>query len=90
MNYLYFLKLVNGNIYKGLTTNLKRRINEHKRGKVLSTRNYLPAMLIGYESYLLKSDAKRREKFLKTTEGRRLLGRQLRDIINKSETCQSG
>lgn len=83
MFYIYFLKLSNEDLYKGLTSDLRRRIFEHKRGKVGSTRNYLPIELIGYEAYSLKTDAERRERFLKTTEGRRLLKRQYKDILSK-------
>jgi len=86
MYYVYFLLLSNNNIYKGITENLKRRVMEHKAGKVKSTKNYLPISLIGYEAYILKTDALRREKFLKTNEGRKLLNQQYRDIINKSIT----
>jgi len=85
MFYVYLLKLNNGDIYKGMTANIKQRINEHKAGKVTSTKSFLPVKLIAYEAYLLKSDAERRERFLKTTEGRRLLKQQYRDIILKSD-----
>lgn len=71
-------------IYKGCTFDLKRRLKEHKLGKVISTKNKRPIKLIFYEAYLLKSDAERREKFLKNTEGRRLLRQQLRDILIKN------
>ncbi|OGG36757.1 hypothetical protein A2110_00935 [Candidatus Jorgensenbacteria bacterium GWA1_54_12] len=83
MHYVYFLRLANKRVYKGSTGNLKRRMEEHNAGKVESTRNFRPLTLIGYEGYALKSDAERREKFLKTTEGRRLLRQQYRDIINE-------
>jgi putative endonuclease len=82
MYYVYFLFLNNQKIYKGFTFNLKRRVEEHKTGKVISTKNKKP-ILIHYEAYLLKTDAERREKFLKTTEGRRLLKQQLKDLLNK-------
>jgi len=82
MFYVYLLKLNNGNIYKGSTSNLKRRIAEHKSNKVASTKNKHP-MLIGYEAYKLESDARRRERFLKTTEGKRLLKQQYKDILSK-------
>ncbi len=85
MYYCYLLLLSNGDIYKGFTEDLKRRISEHQAGKVASTKNYLPVILIGYEAYACKSDAKRREEFLKTTEGRRLLKQQYRDILKKYE-----
>ena len=83
MYYVYFLKLSNNDIYKGSTDNVTKRKHEHDTGQVESTRNYRPVLLIGFEAYLLKSDALRREKFLKTTEGRRLLKQQYRDIIEK-------
>ena len=81
MYYVYFLKLTNGDIYKGSTMNIKNRIKEHEMGKVRSTKHRRPVILIGYEAYQLKSDALRREKFLKTTEGSRLLKQQYRDIL---------
>jgi putative endonuclease len=82
MYYVYVLKLSNSNLYKGFCNDLKRRYSEHLAGKVSSTRNYRPLKLIGYEAYVMKSDAMRREKFLKTTEGMRLLKQQYRDILN--------
>jgi len=82
MYYVYFLFLDNKKIYKGFTIDLKRRMGEHGAGKVNSTKNRKPT-LIHYEAYLLKTDAERREKFLKTTEGRRLLKQQLKDLLNK-------
>jgi len=82
MYYVYFLILKNGNIYTGSTNDLKRRISEHKLGKVNSTKSRDPRM-IAYEGYLLKSDAQRREKFLKTTEGKRLLKLQIKDCLEE-------
>ena len=84
MIYVYFLKLSNGDIYKGLTESISRRIEEHKRGSVESTRNYRPFTFIGYEAFKLKTDAERREKFLKSTEGLRLLKLQYKDILEAS------
>lgn len=81
MHYVYFLSMNNGQIYTGFTSNLKLRIAEHKSGKTITTSKYLPVELLGYEAYSLKSDALGREKYLKTTEGKRLLRQQYRDII---------
>ena len=83
MHYVYLLRLSNGDIYKGSTGNLKQRIQEHEGGKVESAKSFLPMQLIGYEAYALKSDAERRERFLKTTEGRRLLKQQYRDMLRE-------
>ena len=37
--------------------------------------------LIHCEAYALETDARRREKYLKTTEGKRFLRQQIRDVI---------
>ena len=81
MFYVYILQLVNNQLYTGFTDDLKRRIYEHKIGKVKSTAKRRPLHLIHYEAYLRKSDAERRESFLKTTEGKRLLRMQIRDLL---------
>ncbi len=81
MTYIYLLFLANGDIYKGLTEDFERRFKEHQSGKVESTKNYLPIQLIGIESYLVKSDAVRREQFLKKSQGMKLLKQQYRDIL---------
>jgi len=85
MHYVYILLLSNRQLYTGRTDNIRRRILEHKNGKVKSTSVRLPLRLIHYESYLVKSDAVRREKFLKTTEGKRLLRQQIRDILKQNQ-----
>ena len=83
MYYIYILHLIKTNkLYTGSTSILKRRLLQHSNNGVISTRHKNPE-LIHYECYKLKSDAQRREKFLKTTEGKRLLKQQLRDILTK-------
>lgn len=83
MYYVYFLRLRNGDIYTGVAQDLKRRIREHKIGKVESTSKYLPCILFGYEAYLDKKDAWRREKYLKTTEGKRFFNQQYKEILGR-------
>jgi len=85
MHFVYLLHLSNNTIYTGSTGDIKRRLQEHKQRKVESTKFSQSHRLIHLEMYLLKSDAQRREKFLKTTEGKRLLRMQIRDILNKIE-----
>jgi putative endonuclease len=79
--YVYILLQSNGHLYTGTTGDLRRRFSEHQAGSVEATRHRRPLELLHYEAYLLDSDARRRERFLKTTEGRRLLRRQIRDIL---------
>ena len=81
MDYIYFLHLDDEKIYTGRTKDLQRRMAEHYVGKVASTKHRRPLELLGYEAYQLSSDAMRRERYLKTTEGKRLLRQQYRDII---------
>jgi len=79
--YVYILLLANKQLYTGFTAELDRRIKEHKDGKVKSAERRRPLELIHVERYCLESDARRREKFLKTTEGKRLLRQQIRDLL---------
>jgi putative endonuclease len=81
--YVYILLLGNRQLYTGFTADLETRSAAHKNGKVASTRNRRPLELIHAERYSLESDARRREKFLKTTEGKRLLRQQLRDLLTE-------
>lgn len=81
MHYLYLLLLSNKQIYTGTTNNLRRRIKEHQCGKVESTKNKRPIKLIHYEAYICKKDTLRREKYLKTTEGKRFLKQQLKYLL---------
>jgi len=81
MHYVYLLRLNNDTIYTGCSNDLKRRIAEHQRGKVRSTKGSLPALLIYYEAYLNKEDAIARELYLKTGDGRREIRKQLKSIF---------
>jgi len=85
MYYAYILKLSNGNLYTGSSSNIKQRLLEHTSEKVKSTAHKRPVKLLHFEVYTLKSDAQRRERFLKTTEGKRLLRQQIRDILIKEK-----
>ena len=82
MFYVYILRMKNSQLYTGFTSDLKRRMKDHEYGKVKSIKLRCPLKLIHYEAYILESDARRREKFLKTSEGKKLLHKQIRDILN--------
>ena len=83
MYYLYVLQsLKDDKFYTGFTPNLKKRLGKHARGEVKSTKNRLPVKLVYYEAYLLREDAVAREKYLKTSMGKRILKKQLKNFIN--------
>lgn len=86
MFYIYILlSCKDRQLYIGYTNDLKRRIEKHQSGFVRATKFRLPVKLVYYEAYLLQSDAKRREKFLKGGKGRQELKIQLQDIFKKLE-----
>jgi putative endonuclease len=84
MYYVYVLQSLRKAdwLYKGSTSDLKRRYLEHNSGKNFSTAPYAPLKLIYYEAYLLKSDAEARERYLKTSMGMRVLKKQLANLLN--------
>jgi len=84
MFYTYVLKSKkNDNLYIGYTNNLTRRFEEHNQGINISTKPYIPWKIIYYEACLDVEDAKRREGYFKTTQGRRLLKRRLKEYFYK-------
>jgi len=84
MHYVYILQsLKDKNFYIGMSADLKRRINEHQKGKVKSTKNRLAIRLICYEAYLHKEEAEKREKYLKSSDGRKELKIRLYKSILK-------
>ena len=71
----------NKNLYIGYTRNISHRLKEHNQGLNFSTKSDIPWKLIYYEACLNADDAKRREKYLKTSQGRRLLKRRLKEYF---------
>jgi putative endonuclease len=67
--------------YIGYTSDKPRRISEHKSGKVKSTRSRKRLELIYFETYKSKKDAQRRERYYKTTKGKKALKLMLRDTL---------
>lgn len=70
------------NYYIGYTNNLKRRLEEHNSGKNFSTKPRTPFKLIYFEGCINEDDAKQREKYLKSTIGRRFIKKRLRQYFN--------
>jgi putative endonuclease len=84
MFYVYLLHSVTDEgFYIGYSTDLKRRLSEHKQGASVATRHRGPWKLIYYEAYTERRDAEGRERYLKSGGGRRFLRRQLRHYLKK-------
>jgi putative endonuclease len=87
-HYVYVLgSQKDGERYIGYTNNLKRRLEEHKKGLSFSTSFRRPFKLIYFEGCLDEADAKRRERYLKTTQGRRFLGLRLIQYQRHNKTA---
>jgi putative endonuclease len=79
--YIYILfSLKDKGLYIGFTENLKRRLTEHSKSQVTSTKLRVPFKLIRYEYFINKTDAKAREEFLKSGHGRK----QLKEILKRT------
>ena len=75
MNYFVYVlrSQSDGKLYIGSTKNLIRRLKDHQKGKVRSTKSRRPFSLVYYETLTGGNEAIQRERFLKSGEGRRYL-----------------
>jgi len=84
MYYVYVLYSKTDNeCYTGYSSNLKERIKDHFSHSVMTTKRMGDLELIFYEAYISKSDAQRRELYLKTTKGKRALKLMLADYFSR-------
>lgn len=82
MYYVYILKdRTQNKLYIGYTTDLQRRIKEHTRRQVHTTKRYKEKDLVFYEVFFDKQDALRREKYFKSTKGKRALKLMLKGTL---------
>jgi putative endonuclease len=70
-------------LYHGFTTDIQKRLKEHNAGNTISTSKRCPLKLVFCEFYLSKKDAMRREAYLKTSQGKRMLKLILRDTLEQ-------
>ena len=68
--------------YTGFTSNLNERINKHNSGEVTSTKYRTPFELVYYEGCFNQEDALHREKYLKSTYGKRYIRNRLKKYLN--------
>ena len=69
--YVYVLSSQSRNyIYVGLTKNMERRLDEHNKGRNITTRAYRPFVLLLVEKFETRLEARQREKYLKSGIGK--------------------
>ncbi len=84
MYYTYILQSKrDGRLYAGFSGNLKKRVASHLGKQVESSRRMGEVHLVFYEAFRDKRDAIRREKYFKTTKGKRALKLMLRHSMQK-------
>ncbi|MDH5475277.1 MAG: GIY-YIG nuclease family protein [Cyclobacteriaceae bacterium] len=72
--YTYILKSKKtGKYYKGHTSDLSIRLDQHNKGKTKSTKSGIPWSVVYYERYSSREEAILREKYFKTASGRRYI-----------------
>ena len=82
MQYVYILQSQkDSDFYTGYFNNLERRLAEHNSGKVEATKKRLPVKLVYYEACINQQDATHREKYLKTSWGKRYIKTRLKGYL---------
>lgn len=83
--YVYVLRSkLDDKFYTGFTADLEKRLDEHNSGKVYSTKARLPFDIVYYEVCYCIDDVTHREKYLKTTYGKRYIKNRIRNYLNKN------
>lgn len=63
--------------YVGFSDDVNRRLKEHNSGKNYYTKRYMPWKIIHTEEFKLLKEAVKREKYLKSASGRRIVLKKL-------------
>ena len=71
----------NGRWYTGYTADLRNRLKQHHEGKFGYTKHRGPYEIIYYEACRNENDARAREKYLKTTMGKRFIKNRLKRFL---------
>jgi putative endonuclease len=80
--YVYVLQSkIDQKFYTGFTKDMANRLDEHNKGKIVSTKNRRPFNLVYYECSLNIDDALHREKYLKTTYGKRYIRNRIKNYL---------
>lgn len=66
-----------GKRYIGMTQDVALRLAQHNSGKSKFTSGHMPWELIYQETYSSSIEARSREKYLKSSQGRRFLDKEL-------------
>jgi len=80
--FVYVLRSIkDSGFYTGFTINLEERLKLHNSGNVRSTKFRRPFEIVYFEACLNEKDALHREKYLKTTYGKRYLKNRINHFL---------
>ncbi len=78
MYFAYVLKSIEHDFYyKGHCHDLEKRLQQHNSGMTESIRPYIPLQLVYFEEFTTEKEAIEREKYFKTSAGRKYLKKKL-------------
>jgi putative endonuclease len=76
MMYVYVIRSLNdGRFYVGMTSDVENRLSEHNSGKTKSTKAFAPWALVFVETFPGRTEARKREKYLKGGSGKEYIKR---------------
>lgn len=70
--------------YTGFSEDVYKRLEQLNEGLVTSTKFRRPFKLLYFEASMNLQDALHREKYLKTTYGKRYIRNRLKNVLNES------
>ena len=80
--YVYVLRSkLDGKFYTVFTYDLEKRLQDHNSGKVNSTKTRVPFEIVYYEVSYCIDDATHREKYLKSTYGKRFIKNRIKKYL---------
>ncbi len=86
MYYVYVLQSdQDKKFYTGFSKDLKKRVAEHNSGISIATKGRIPLKLVYYEFCLNRKDAMKRERYLKTTWGKRYIKNRIKNYLEEIE-----
>ncbi len=84
MYYVYVLQSEKDKkFYTGFTEDVYKRLDQHNSGQVASTKRRRPFKIVYFEASMNFQDALHREKYLKTTYGKRYIRNRLKNLLNE-------
>ena len=78
---VYVLKDLYGKVYKGMTNNFTRRLQEHNAGHTITTSKMRGLSVAHLEEFDNFEDARKRELYFKSAAGRRFLKKKIGPMV---------